>query len=86
MVEGADTMLDVMSGGSQQINLMIDRQSFAGADLLTLIEVCDPLVGGGYYNLEMYEGKKINQRMWLCAVTEYVFGDLPEQIYVKPIR
>lgn len=83
MVEGADKMLDFISEGKNAVSLTIDRVSFDGSDELKLIERCDPFVGGGYYNLQTFEGKEMNQTMWLCAVTEYVFGDLPEQIFIK---
>ena len=83
MVEGADTMLDIVSGGNTEVSLILDRIQFSGSDTLTLIERCDPFVGGGYYNLGIFEGKEFNKTMWLCAVTEYVFGDLPEQIFTK---
>lgn len=85
MVEGADVMLDVMSGNTSEVSLIISRDQFDYADTLQLIEVCDPVIGGGMYLLAEYEGKNINQQMWLCAVTEFVFGDLPEMIYVKKV-
>lgn len=85
MVEGADTMLETISGNGQDVTLLIDRNPFDGADKLVLTEKCDPIVGGGYYNLKLFEGKEINQNMWLCAVTEYVFGDLPDQIFIKRV-
>lgn len=86
MVEGADKMLDLISEGKNEVTLFIDRASFPGADELTLTERCDPFVGGGYYLLKIFEGKEINQNMWLCAVTEYVFGDLPAQLFIKRAR
>jgi hypothetical protein len=85
MVEGADSMLEIMCRNGQDVTLLMDRKEFADADVLTLTEKCDPLIGGGYYRLHTYEGRSINKDMWLCAVTEYVFGDLPEKIYVKAI-
>lgn len=85
MVEGADTMLDIMSEGAPDVTLAIDREPFDGSDMLRLVERCDPYIGGGYYFFETFEGRIVNQRMWLCAVTEFVFGDLPEKIYVKRI-
>jgi len=83
MVEGADKMLDYISGENNEVSLIIDRNFFTGSDELILIERCDPVIGGGYYTLRTFEGKEIHQTMWLCAVTEYVFGDLPEQIFIK---
>jgi len=83
MVDGADTILDIISGGNIEVSLILDRNPFSGSDMLTLTERCDPIVGGGYYNLKDFEGKEFNKTMWLCVVTEYVFGDLPEQIFIK---
>src|SRR5262245_60968562 len=83
MVEGADTMLDMISGNGQPVTLLIEEQNFNGADMLYLLERCDPYIGGGYYMLPVFEGKEINQKMWLCAVIEFVFGGIPEKIFIK---
>jgi hypothetical protein len=83
MVEGADTMLDVMAENKDKVTLTIARELFQGADKLILTEKCDPLIGGGYYLMKEYEGKQINQIMWLCQVTEFVFGDIPPEIYIR---
>lgn len=86
MVDGADTMLDMMAENSTSVSLQISTQYFEGSDLLDLIETCDPLIGGGYYTMWTYEGREINKTMWLCEVTEFVFGHLPDKIYVKRER
>ncbi len=83
MVEGADKMLDMMAGEEKSVTLLISDNQFDGAELLILIEKCDPYIGGGYYLLKNYDGKEINRKMWLCQVTEFVFGNLPEQIFLK---
>lgn len=83
MVDGADIMLEILAEGDTDITLVLDRLPFPGADELTLTEKCDPFIGGGYYYLKTFEKKEYNQRMWLCAVTEFVFGDLPESIFLK---
>ena len=83
MVEGADTMLDIIVDGGDSVSLFLDRVPFPGSDKLVLTERCDPSIGGGYYKLGVFEGKEFNWTMWLCAVTEYVFGDLPEEIFIK---
>jgi len=83
MVDGADTMLDLMADRGTTVVLNISEEAFEGADMLVLTEKCDPSIGGGYYLMEKYNGKAINQRMWLCQVTEFVFGSLPERIFVK---
>lgn len=83
MVDGADTMLNVMANGSESVSLILDTKPFAGADELVLTEKCDPLIGGGYYLMKTYRGQEMNRSMWLCQVTEYVFGALPERIFVR---
>lgn len=45
----------------------------AGADKVELLSLCGP-GGGGNYLLRSFEGREVNQGMWLCAVTEHVFG------------
>jgi hypothetical protein len=83
MVDGADTMLDVMAEHKSFVVLTISEEPFEGADELVLTEKCDPVIGGGYYLMKEYKGREINQRMWLCHVTEFVFGDIPERIFVR---
>jgi hypothetical protein len=85
MVEGADTMLDIMAGGNDSIILAISEKSFDEADRLQLTEKCDPYIGGGYYLLHSWEGEPVMKNMWLCAVTEFVFGYVPEQIFIKRV-
>ena len=83
MVGGADTMLDVIANGASNVTITLHDQPFDKADALTLLEVCDPVICGGIYLIDSFEGKEVNQHMWLCAVTEFVFGYLPEKIFVK---
>lgn len=83
MIDGADIMLDMMAEGKNSVIVYVAREQFDGADILTLSEKCDPYIGGGNYFMKNYEGREINQTMWLCQVTEFVFGDIPPIIYVK---
>ena len=83
MVDGADKMLDMMAEGKNSVTLNIAREQFEGADILILTEKCDPYIGGGYYIMKQYEGQEINRTMWLCQVTEFVFGDIPPLIFVR---
>ncbi|MFL5730799.1 MAG: DUF6717 family protein [Cytophagaceae bacterium] len=83
MVEGADTMLELMAEGGRSLRVSIDRNLFDEADLLVLTQKCDPSIGGGYYRMKTYEGKDIHQTMWLCGVLDFVFGEIPEKIFVK---
>lgn len=83
MVAGADTMLDIVAGDNKDVTLQIDVHPFEGADELLLTQLCDPSMGGGYYLMKQFEGKEVAQSMWLCGVTTFVFGYMPERIYVK---
>lgn len=83
MVAGADTMLDIVANGNNRVTITMDAMPFEGADELMLLRHCEPSMGGGYYLMSSFEGKPVNQEMWLCAVTEFVFGGMPELIYVK---
>ena len=86
MVSGADTMLDIIAGDKDEVVLQIDTQPFEGADELLLTERCDPILGGGYYHLKQFENGKVDKDIWLCDVTRFVFGDIPERIYIKNIQ
>lgn len=83
MVEGADTMLDIMAKGELSVMLALDDKPFKDADKLLLVEECDPEKGGAMYLMPEWEGDTYNHRLWLCDVTEFVFGYLPEVIFVK---
>jgi hypothetical protein len=83
MVEGADVMLDIIAEGKDKATLDIDLHPLTGSTKLLLIEKCDPYIGGGYYLLEEWKGKKIGMKMWLCEVTEWLFGHLPAFIYIR---
>jgi hypothetical protein len=83
MVAGADTMLDIVANGDTTVTISMDTVPFEGADELLLTRVCEPSIGGGYYLMPFFEGQKVDHEMWLCAVTEFVFQDLPKRIYVK---
>ena len=102
MVEGADTMLAVMSQGEDDVWLtmsdkyikptpmvkMLDgsepdmsKYNYPEPTMLTKIQDT-PEIGGATYTFDKWNGIEYNYPIWLCEVTEYVFGYLPEVIYV----
>ncbi len=83
MVEGADTMLDRVSGYTNECNLVMSDEPFEGSDRLMLVEDLTSSVGGGNYVMETHRGEPINHPMWLCEVTTYVFHELPSVIYLS---
>jgi hypothetical protein len=85
MVAGTDDLLTLIARGKKQVTVTMDTQPFEGADVLGLIELCDQPMGGGYYIMYKCRGREINKRMWLCDVTLFVFGDIPERIYIRKV-
>jgi hypothetical protein len=83
MVEGADTMLDNLAQGANEVKLTVSEQPFDGAAELVLTEDLTGSIGGGMYLLKSYNGQEINHKMWLCSVTNWVFQKLPPVIYFK---
>jgi hypothetical protein len=85
MVQGADTMLDEVSGFTNECYLDMSDQTFEGADLISLVTDLSDSIGGGNYFMKRYKDEIVNQNMWLCSVTATVFGGLPTSVYVKNI-
>jgi hypothetical protein len=54
------------------------------AELLALIGHA-PVDYGAYYNVTTLQGKPYRHQLWLCPVTEYVFGQYPSKIYASVI-
>jgi hypothetical protein len=86
MVLGADTMLDTVSEQGNECFIDMSDEPFEGADAVKLIENLQQSIGGGNYLMETFKGETVNQEMWLCEVTEYVFAGLPERIYVNVLQ
>lgn len=82
MVQGADTMLDMVSRYTDECYLELSDEPFDGADIIALVEDLSDSVGGGNYVMEAYKGEQINHAMWLCQVTVDVFHELPKAIYI----
>jgi len=82
MIEGADTMLDIISQGENNVILTISLEFFNSCDVLEKIEDT-PSIGGALYIMKYYNGVEYNLQLWLCDVTKFVFGYLPEKIYIK---
>jgi hypothetical protein len=84
MVAGADTMLEYVGKGNNEVELLLSEFPFEESNILKLIhDYSKETGGGGIYLLEEYDGEILNQEMWLCEVTEWVFGKLPPFIYFK---
>ncbi len=101
MVDGADTLLDKLAGnqpdqspnGTEVTVTFGDEQFNGSTHTLTkkligknqsLLDAVGhaPVGYGAYYNVKELDG----HQLWLCPVTEYVFGGgYPDTIYLKKI-
>jgi hypothetical protein len=84
MVLGADTLLDIMSQGHNEILVRFSTEGFPGANLMYwfLNGIPGDLeVGGAMYHIDEYNGIVYNFDLWLCDVTKFVFGEMPQHIY-----
>lgn len=71
MVEGADVLLNILSNDHYEVEVKFTDKPFEGAHTLTHL-------GNGYYNNNAWHGPST---IWLCHVTEFVFGKYPKFIY-----
>jgi len=85
MVLGADDMLNYMSEGEGKVRIIFSTTPQNNFDTLELKNET-PDIGGGYYHMATYNGININQDMWLCDVTKFVFNTLPKTIYLKKVE
>lgn len=94
MVDGADTFLDLLSGSGDMITLDISLAKFEGyyaklekvgigknKELLDAVGH-EPVEYGTYYEVCELDGESFSHRLWLCPVTEYVFGSYPKGMWV----
>jgi len=91
MVLGADKMLDIIAGpGKREVFLRLSDKPFILEDTepiktqaFKLEKIADtPTEGGAIYFLKEWYGVEHNLELWLCHVTAYVFGHLPQTIYI----
>jgi hypothetical protein len=83
MAEGAHELLNMMARGKNNVKLVLETEPFDGADVLELDELCGAPKGGGYYMMHTCRSRPLQKRIWLCDVTLFVFGEMPQKIYIK---
>ena len=82
LTEGAHKVLNILSNGAKKLCLHLSLEAFDGANVLELKEHCPAPKGGGIYffNLE----RQCNSNMyWISDLALFIFGDIPERIYLK---
>ena len=83
MVAGADSMLEYMAEGEEQVWLILSEQEFENSDKLEFLRLATEIENGAFYKLDKYKGIEIELEMWLCDVTKFVFGDFPKTIFLS---
>lgn len=76
MVMGADDLLDLLSFGKDEVTLEISIDIMSNPTyILTFYEEYSD---GGWYIVNGGDFK-----VWLCSVTKFIFGNLPNKIYIR---
>lgn len=86
MVAGADTMLEIVAQGENEVSLTLSLTAVEGYDTLEFLNygnIHGPELGeGAWYLMKSCKGIVYDLELWLCDVTKFVFGEFPEIIYV----
>jgi hypothetical protein len=85
LMEGSNYLLDLISNGQPKVTVSLDTEPFEKAVELKLIEICDTPSGGGYYEVRNDQGKLLRDKVWVCDVPLFVFGDIPDSIYIRKV-
>jgi len=83
MVAGADDFLDFLSNNGNKSHLLVCTEECGHKHDGFLVKDEETSDGGAWYYLWEYDGviyEKSGSRMWLCSVTKFVFGELPDTI------
>lgn len=80
---GTDKLLKRFARGRNQVTLAIDTEPFEGADVLELAELRNDEKGGAIYQMETINGHRHVAHFWICDIALFVFGDMPERIYIR---
>ena len=83
MVSGADTMMDIISQGENDIQVLLSTEEFDGSNRLEFLRESPEVGEGSWYLMKSYKGIEYNLELWLCNVTIFVFGNFPKYIYVS---
>jgi hypothetical protein len=84
MVAGADTLLDEISDGKDDVTLEVSISPQPGFDIMQKVD--NKMWGGADYKLILYHNHAVEKELWLCDVTTFVFNDFPDYIYFKKIE
>jgi hypothetical protein len=83
MVEGADTFLERLGKRNPDVLVEISTKPQPESEWFTVNFVQRHPAGDGAYYRTLHFGQPHD--MWLCGVTEFVLGRMPEVIYVRDV-
>ena len=86
LLEGAAVLLDFLSKGRPYVTFTIDTEPLEKALALELLQHGEAPRGGGYYQMRNHRGRVLEPEVWLCDIPLFVFGDIPNRIYVRKER
>lgn len=76
MVSGADTLLDQLSNYTNSVSIEVSLEPIYDSSIhLSKVRNCW-FNGADYITCS-------GHKLWLCNVTKFVFGDLPNNIYIR---
>ena len=79
MVCGADLMLDILAQGDNVVNIILSTKKHNNYNHQFELSFLREENGGAWYNLK---GEFHEFELWLCYVTKFLFGKLPNKIYI----
>jgi hypothetical protein len=83
LAEGARKFLNLLSNGAKNLHLRISTQPLPNAGTLELVEHCEAPRGGAIYLFMPAAGHSQGELFWICDLALFVFGDMPDRIYVQ---
>jgi hypothetical protein len=86
LVRGAGQLLNTFANGQTKLSLRLSQAPFEDADALELIAHSPVPGGGAIYLLETCHGRNVSRFIWICDIALFVFGDLPEHIYLQCLQ
>lgn len=84
MVQGAEVMLDVIAQGEARVLLKLTAD--VPENEATLIKVDETEDGGANYIFKKWIGISYDYPIWLCRVTQSVFGDHPNTFKIQKLK
>lgn len=82
MVHGADRFLESIASNQDSLQIQFTLKEIKGFHML--VKTCNDPIEGAHY---LYKTRELKyEHLWLCGVTEFVFGFLPDIIYYQTIR